>query len=290
MKKIDILMALLVAASWGINAPIVKMTLEEMPLFFFCAVRSGLLSFILLICHKTLYPYRVVLSFTFFHGLKISFLYGSIFVGLSAGLSTVILQTQSIFAVLFAAVLFRERITAKQMVGLLISTFGVALISREALSLGSYLGLFYAAISAVAAGAAIITLRGYKKVDISQGLAFVGWFNLFSILPFTLISLFVEGLEPWRNALTILLNARIILLLFSGMVTVVFAYVFLALVLARNQTIQVSGYLLLTPVFGLISSYSCLNERCTLLAGVGTAIIIAGLAVNQGISFKHVKD
>ncbi len=282
-------MALLVAASWGVNAPIVKMTLQEMPLFFFCTIRSAILSLLLLACYKTVYSYKAIISFSFLHGLKISFLYGSVFIGLSAGLSTVILQTQSIFAVLLAVIFFRERIFANQIIGLLISFCGVALISREALSLASYLGFAYALLSAVAAGGAIITLRNYKKVSITQGLAFVGWFNLFSIIPFLIISLIFEGLHPWQSFFEIITKARVLILLLLGALTVIFAYVFLALVLARNETIKVSGYLLLTPVFGLLASYTCLSEECTSLAIIGTGIIIAGLAMNQGVSLKGIK-
>ena len=283
-------MALLVAASWGVNAPIVKMTLQEMPLFFFCTIRSAILSLILLVSYKTVYSYRAVASFSLLHGLKISFLYGSVFIGLSAGLSTVILQTQSIFAVLLAVVLFRERIFANQIIGLFVSFFGVALISREALSLASPIGFVYALLSAVAAGGAIITLRNYKKVSITEGLAFVGWFNLFSIIPFLAISLIFEGIHPWQNFFEIITKPRVLILLSLGALTVIFAYVFLALVMARNETAKVSGYLLLTPVFGLLASYSCLSEQCTSLAIIGTTIVIAGLALNQGITLRKVRD
>ncbi len=284
MKKRFIIMAILVAFSWGINASIVKLTLNHIPLFFFCTLRCFILSFLLLFFPKTRYPLRITSAFALAHGVKISALYTSVTVGLAVGLSTVILQTQSLFAVLLALLIFREKLSLRQAGGLFLSFLGVLLIGNNALEVNSGLGFLFALISAISSGFAIITLRGYKNLTTKEAFSFVGWFNLLSIIPFGLLSLFIEGTAPWENILS-LLTPYVIFLITTGAITVISAYGFLGLVMAQNETAQVGPYLLLTPIFGISGAYVCLNEYCALLSLLGTAVIILGIAVSQGVRF-----
>jgi drug/metabolite transporter (DMT)-like permease len=288
MKRRYILMALLVAFSWGINAPIVKLTLSHIPLFFFCTLRSAILGGLLLIYPRTVYPFKTIGVFSLAHGLKITLLYMSVTVGLTAGLSTVVLQTQSLFAVLFSFLFFKEKISLHQYIGLLISFIGVLLIGNETLNIQSFFGFCLALTAAVSSSLSIIILKGQQRLTYKEALSFVGWFNILSVIPFAALSLFFEGSAPWLNFAT-LLTPYVLLLIILGAFTVIGAYVFLSILMAKNKTATVSSYLLLTPVFGIGSAYLCINEYCTIISLIGTSIVVIGLAINQGLSLRKLR-
>ena len=151
-------MAILVSFFWGVNAPIVKLSLNHVPLYFLCAVRSLLLGLLVFVFPKTVYPKSIVSLFSLAHGLKITALYTSITVGLSVGLSTVILQTHSIFAVVFALIFLKEKIFLQQYLGLFLSFLGGVIISHQALQSGNtFLGLSLGIIAAIASSFTLLS-------------------------------------------------------------------------------------------------------------------------------------
>lgn len=277
MKFVHILCAVAAALCWGLNAPLVKLSIAWSPPLFFATMRSLLLGMLIIFFPRPRVSATVIGGFTIAHALKISFLYYSLEVGLGAGISTVLLQSQSLFTVFLAVLIFREYITLPSVVGLLVAFAGVCLIGYNQHAIGNLQGTIFVVIAAFFASISFLIIRKHKHVNY---LSFVGWFNILSVVPFLVASYFVEGGEQILATLQATTGHSLLLLCLSAL-TVVIAYSFMMYLLGIYPTSQVAPYLLLIPIFGLSGSYACLSEWCDFQSTVGSCIVIAGLAYNQ---------
>ncbi len=272
-----LMIAILIPLSWGINAPVVKIAIETMPPLFFAALRSVLLGLLVLYFRRPPMPLKVINAFAFCHGVKISFLYYSLYIGLAAGMTTVILQTQSLFAVILAVFIFKERIEIQNIWGLLLAFLGVVIISFEPNVQMHITGMIFVIMSAIMAAISFLVIRNRKDINY---IAFVGWFNIVSVIPFAIAAYVVEGSSIHMNILY-KIDLSFVGLLFLSAITVIVAYGFLMYLLSLYPTSSVVPFTLLIPVFGLSSSYVCLHEWCEWQSILGSAIVMTGLAINQ---------
>lgn len=272
-----LIIAILIPLSWGVNAPIVKMAIQTMPPLCFATLRSLLLGFLVLKYRRPPVSMRVVNIFACCHGVKITLLYYSLYIGLAAGISTVLLQTQSLFAVILAVIIFKEYISIRNIMGLILAFFGVIVISFEAHVSAHITGMAFVLCSAAMAAISFLVIR--KKQDINY-VAFVGWFNLISVIPFAIAAYFFEGASISMEVLENI-DTSFVFLLIGSAITVVVAYGFLMYLLSIYPTSKVVPFTLLIPVFGVSTSYVCLNEWCEWQAILGSTIVMLGLVINQ---------
>ena len=284
MKPQHIIMAIFIAFSWGMNAPLVKLAVGLSEPFFFAVLRSALLGLLVVFFPKPRVSWPVVNAFALVHGAKISFLYYSLKIGLSAGISTVILQSQSIFTVLLSVLIFKEIVSRRAYYGLAVSFLGVAIIGLDLQSSGNFLGMIYVLIAAFLAAISFLLMRKRKNVHY---MSFIGWFNMLSVLPFFIMAYVFEGMPSILHTLHNF-SWYLLFIIFLSALTVIGAYAFMVYLLERYDASQVAPYLLLIPVFGLSGSYICLGEWCELRSLVGSMVVIAGLALNQSATKKAV--
>ena len=113
MNLKSVLLALLVVLIWGVNFPVIKFGLEELPPLLF----SSLWFLIVAIPIVFFIPFPKtsiwnVLGVGLFLGiLKFSFLFIAMRADASAGISSLLLQAQVIFTILLSLILFKEKIT-----------------------------------------------------------------------------------------------------------------------------------------------------------------------------------
>ncbi len=98
------LAALVVIIAWGLNFVVIKLGLSEIPPLLLGALRFSLVAFpaVFFIKRPTL-PLRVVLLYSLTISLgQFTFLFTAIYVGMPAGLASLVLQSQAFFTVLMA--------------------------------------------------------------------------------------------------------------------------------------------------------------------------------------------
>src|SRR3954447_861544 len=129
MKPADIILAVLVAVIWGLAFVASRLALDELPPTLMTTMRFAIAALPCLFVRKpkVSWPVLIAISFTLFLGQFLAQAFG-IAQGVPVGLSSVIVQSQALFTIAFAALLFGERPTRMQTAGIGIATIGLLMI------------------------------------------------------------------------------------------------------------------------------------------------------------------
>ena len=278
MSLREVLVALLVAFVWGLGFIAIKVGVTDMPPLLFSACRFIFAAFpavFLLKPPRT--PLRIIVAYGLAIGVaQFSLLFIAIRLGMPAGLSSLLMQTQVIFTVLFAWLAMGERPLSFQIVGVAIAVGGLGVIASARAGGGSA-GPFLMVIGAAASwGLGNVIGKKAGKVDM---LAFTAWTSLVSPPFLIALSLIFEGqaaLEAmahpdWRS----LLSAA-----FLGYGATIFGYSLWASLLSRHPAAIIAPFSLLVPVFGFLSAWIVFGERTSLTEMLGAALILVGVGWN----------
>ena len=129
MKPADVIIAVLVAVIWGLAFVASRIALDELSPELMTALRFVIAAVPCLFVRKpdVSWPLLIGISLALFLGQFLAQAYG-IVNGVPVGLSSVIVQSQALFTIAFAAVLFRERPTRMQTLGIAIAACGLLMI------------------------------------------------------------------------------------------------------------------------------------------------------------------
>ena len=152
MKLHHILFAVLVAALWGFNFIAVKVGLSEMPPFLYCAARFCI-SCLPILCFVKKPPVSWMLIFGIgvtLGVIKFGFMFMGLHMGMSAGLASLVLQSQALFTTVLSAFFLNDNVRTNQIIGMIIAFLGIVFIGitlHESSPLVSFLLIIGAAIS-----------------------------------------------------------------------------------------------------------------------------------------------
>jgi O-acetylserine/cysteine efflux transporter len=273
-----ILLALLVVAIWGFNFVIIKLSVEALPPILAAGLRfvAAALPAVLFI-RPPKAPWWLVVGFGLSFGFALyGFLNLSIAWGMSAGLSSLVLQTQAFFTMALAFMLLGERPSRFQVIGAVIAFAGIGVIAVERLAATALLPLGMTLMAALSWGLANVLTRKAGRVN---ALAFTVWGSLAAPLPLIGLSLLVEGPQVvlaalagfgWQEAALIAFLAYPATLLGGGI---------WSWLLGRHPASTVAPFTLLVPITGLLSGYLVLGETITPIEVGGAVLVILGLLV-----------
>jgi len=127
MKKRDLMLALLVVVVWGANFTVIKLGLAGLPPMLLVALRYTFAAVPAIFFVKR--P-EIGWKYIFAYGMAVgvgqfSCLFYAMNIGMPAGTSSVILQAQAFFTLIFAAVLLKEPLRIFHTLGLLIAAVGL---------------------------------------------------------------------------------------------------------------------------------------------------------------------
>ena len=151
MKPADVCIALLVAVIWGLAFVASRIALDEFSPAVMTTLRFAIAAVPCLFVRRpdVSWPLLIAISFTLFLGQFLAQAYG-IARGVPVGLSSVIVQSQALFTIAFAAVVFGERPTAMQTAGIGVATLGLLMICGTVgydFSIGAFAVLMISPIS-----------------------------------------------------------------------------------------------------------------------------------------------
>ena len=196
----------------------------------------------------------------------------------SASISAFIIATIPVFTPFIAYWVFREKLTVINIIGLVISFFGILMIvfnidlSFAASPVGVallFLGVF----------AAVIYSVFLKKLALKyKPMTIIGWQNLIGavyFIPLILIFDFPEmfAVVPSQTAL--------ISLILLGVFASSFAYSLFAFVIKKIGISKGNIYSNLIAVFAAIASFIVLKEEFTMFKLIGMMVIIVGVGFSQ---------
>ncbi|WP_238422821.1 EamA family transporter [Gordonia sp. 'Campus'] len=286
MSTRDRLLALFVVFLWGLNFIAIRLGLDHFPPFFLAALRFAVMAIPVMVFVR--FPkVRVkwfLLYATGFGTVQFMMLFLAMELGMPTGLASLVLQTSAPFTVVLGVLFLRERMTAAQVIGLLIAVGGMALIAVDRvhgtdLGVAALLPIGLTVLGGLSWAAGNIGGRLARPDD---SLRMTLWMAVVATPPLYLASLVIEGPAAGIESLKTL-NTETGWLALGGLAylaifgTVIGAGLWTTL-LGRNDASRVSPMSLLVPVVGISAAFVFLGEVPTVGEIVGAVIVVAGCA------------
>lgn len=274
MRPRDIALAVAVMAVWGVNFVAIETGLDHFPPLLFNALRFTLAAFpALFFAGRPQVPWRWILATGLILGVvKFTMLFAGMAAGMPAGLSSLVLQSQAVFTVIFAALLLRERPRPLQIAGLAVAAAGIVVVAA---GMGAGFGAFLLVIGAAAAwGLSNIVTR---KASPPDTLRFMVWVSAVASGPLILLSLAVDGPAADLAALRAIDGRAITAVLYVALVSTLAGFAAWGFLLRRYGAGTVAPFSMLVPFFGMASAALVLGEPIRPVDVAGGVLVIGGI-------------
>lgn len=277
MRTLHVGLAVFVAAIWGFNFVVIEVGLDSFPPFLFSALRFALAAFpLVFFIGPPRVAWRWVLAIGIVLGVvKFSFLFIGMDMGMPAGLSSVVLQSQAFFTVLFAAVVLGERPQPVQVLGILVAFAGIGLIALTQESASSLAALALVVAAAAMWGVSNILMKVSSAPDMFRLLV---WASVIPPLPLLALSYAFEGQERIVAAVEGLTWTGAGTVAYMAFVSTLLAFGLWGFLLRTYSAGFVAPFSLLVPTFGMGFAAVLLGEDFGPLRLAGAALVFAGLA------------
>jgi O-acetylserine/cysteine efflux transporter len=276
MKPRDVVLAVAIMAIWGVNFVAIETGLDHFPPLLFNALRFTLAAFpALLFVGRPQVPWRWIIATGLILGVvKFTLLFAGMAAGMPAGLSSLVLQSQAVFTVLFAVLLLRERPRPVQIGGLLVALTGIVVVATR---MGSNLGAFLLIVAAAAAwGLSTIVTRKAAPPDT---LRFMVWVSAVASGPLILLSLLIDGPAADLAALRAIDGNAVMALAYVALISTLAGFAGWGFLLRRYGATTVAPFAMLGPLFGMASAALMLGERIHRTDLIGGALVIGGILI-----------
>ncbi|QFZ22706.1 EamA family transporter [Saccharothrix syringae] len=277
MKPRHVALAVLVATIWGVNFVVIKVGLRDFPPLLFSALRFLAAAVpALLFVGRPRVAWRWVVAVALCLGVaKFGLVFLGMAAGMPAGLSSLVLQSQVFFTVLFAAVLLRERPRPTQLAGMGVAALGIVLIALDYGVDRPLSAFLLVVLGAVAWGLANVATR---RAQPPNALNFIVWTSALAVPPLLGLSLVFEGAAADLAALRALDWTGVAAVLFIAWVSTLLGFGLWNLLLSRYEASAVVPFALLVPVAGMLSGWLLLDETTTAARLGGAALVVVGMA------------
>jgi O-acetylserine/cysteine efflux transporter len=278
MSPRDVLTAIAIAVVWGLTFIAIKIGVGEAPPLALSALRFLFAAVPLVFFVR---PPQTSAWLVVLYGLAIGVgQFGVLFVaiheGFPVGLSSLVIQLQVFFTIVFAGAMLSERPRPAQIVGALIALAGIAAIGAERLGGATFGPLLLVIVAAGFWGVGNVIGKIAGNVDM---LAFTAWSSLVAPLPLLLASAWFEGpklLLPLLHP-SLRLALCVVVLSYGG---TVFGYGLWSRLLSRHPAAAVTPFALLVPIVGMFAAWLIFAEPLDAIELWGAVLVMAGLAVN----------
>lgn len=276
MKPKHLIFALLTVVIWGLNFIVLHSALKEIPPFLLCALRFGLAAIpCVFFIPKPAAPLKYIAGYGLFtFALQFGFLFSGLHLGLSPGLSSLVLQVQVFFSMGMAAFLFHDRPTVWKIAGAMISFIGLWIVGSHVEGGSTLLGFVLTLLSAFSWAAGNMFS---KKVAAASPLALVVWGNLIAFPFMLLVSFSFEGSDLIASSIQNISVVTVFDIIYIVYISTHIGYGIWGLLLNSYSTATVVPFTLLVPVVGLLSSAVLLGEGLPSWKLTACFFIMAGL-------------
>jgi O-acetylserine/cysteine efflux transporter len=277
MKPADVAIAVMVAVIWGLAFVASRIALDEFSPELMTALRFSIAAVPCLFVRKpkVSWPLLIAISLTLFLG---QFLAQSVAIarGVPVGLTSVIVQSQALFTIAFAAIIFSEMPTRTQTIGIGIATIGLLMICGTVgydFSVGAFAVLMISPVSFAIGNILLRQARGAPMFDL------FAWLCLAAAVPLFALTLVSNGPQPTWHALTHMSLTGLLCMLGLGGISTSIAYWLWGRLLRDYPAAQVVPFALLVPFVGSAASSIVFGERFGPLRLAGMITVIGGIAI-----------
>ena len=286
LSRGDLLRALAVVVIWGLNFVVMKVGLQGIGPMLLGALRfaAAALPFLLFVKLPKL-PWRYLAAYGLAQGLgQFGFLFLGLQMGMTAGMASVVMQTQAFFTLLLAVPVLGERARLSQGLGLLVALGGLVLIATahgEGPGQMTLAGFVLTLSAAFMWAVSNLVVRLASRVADYDPFPFIVWSSVFPIVPFTALALWMDGPSTvWAQVAGLSLSA-VLAVLFLAWLATLLAYTLWTQLLKRHPAGRVTPFSLLVPVVGLSAAWVFFDELPLFQQWLGTGAVLLGLVVNQ---------
>ncbi len=274
-----VLLALAVVAVWGTNFVVIKTALGTLPPLLLAVLRFALaLLPALWWVPRPRVDWRPLAAYGVLIGAgQFGLLYMAVDGRISAGLASLVVQTQVFFTIGLAMLADGERVRVYQWLALLLATAGIVVIASHTGGDITLAGLLMVLCAALAWAGGNQVARRMGRVDM---LGVVVWSSAFALPPLLALSLLAEGPARIAQALVAAGPAEWAAVVWQAAGNTLFGYSAWGWLLARHPAATVAPMALLVPVFGMGASAALLGESLPAWKLLAAALVMAGLALN----------
>jgi len=277
MKPADVSLAVLVAVIWGLAFVASWIALDELSPALMTALRFAIAAVPCLFVRKPDVPWTVLIAIsgTLFLGQFLAQAY-AIAHGVPVGLTSVVVQSQALFTIGFAALAFREMPSMMQTLGIGIATIGLLMICGTVgydFSVGAFAVLMIAPVTFAVGNLLLRQARNVPMFDL------FAWLCLVPPLPLLALALVTDGVQPTWDSLIHMSVRGLACMLALGIVSTSFAYWLWGRLLRDYSAAQVVPFALLVPFVGSAASTVVFGERFGPLRLAGMVIVVCGIGV-----------
>ena len=260
---------------WGLNFVAAKFGFRELEPMFLLSLRFLAMGLVLI-------PFVRIPRGKMGHVLGLSFTLGSLHFGLmftgvagvDAAVAAIAIQLQVPFASILAAILFKDYLGWRRMLGMVGAFAGIALIAGEPRMESSLFHLGLVVVASLVFATSNIQL---KAMGDAPPLGVLGWSSLFAAPQLFLLSLIFED-NHWRDFQAAGLYGWGAVAYMTVCVGLIGYGIWYSL-MRRYAVNQIMPFTLLAPVFGVLGGVGILGEQMSWQVIAGTAVTLAGVAV-----------
>ncbi len=277
MNGRDLILVMIVVVAWGSNFTAMKLALEELPPFLFVGLRFLILLPLLVVLPRPPIPWwKIIAVGALINMGQFAFLFAAMRADATAGLASLLLQSQAPMTILLSALVLGERVRGVQLLGIGLAVAGLAIFGLGAGGNLTRLGLGLILCGALCWAGGNMVLKGLPGVAM---LPLFIWASLVPPIPMAALSLAVETPDPIGTIAALSLQGWASVI-YVALISTVLGYSLWGALLARHKAADVTPFALLIPVVGIATSAAILGERLTAIEILGALVIMAGLALS----------
>ncbi len=294
LSRADALRLGAVILIWGVNFVAMKLGLQGLGPMLLGALRFAVAALpVLLLVRRPQLPWRYLLGYGLAQGLgQFGLLFRGLQLGMTAGMASVVMQTQAFFTLLLAAPLLGEPTRPAQWLGLGVALAGLMAIAcahGEGPGQMSLIGFLLTVGAALMWAIANVIGRLAARANDYDPFGFIAWTSLVPVLPFLALACWQQGADEVLGQLLRIDPLGVAAVLFLGLLATLLAYSLWTRLLKAHPAGRIVPWSLLVPVVGLTAAAAAFGERPLPLQWLGACLVLAGLGLNQGAAWLRAR-
>ena len=270
---------LLVVTIWGANFTVIKLGLGEMPPILLSSLRFAFAALpAVFFLPKPKCHWKYVVGFGVVLGcIKFSLLFLGMDLGLSAGISSLVLQLQAFFSVILGFFVLGEKIGPHRIVAMVVAFCGVCVLLLVSDGSITAIGLTLVIAAAAAWGVANIIMKQAGPIKM---LSFVVWASLVPPIPLAILSFLTEdraSLALFTDQISWIGVGSVLYLAYP---VTLLGFAIWGRLLSTLPVGLVAPFSLLVPIVGMATSALVLGEDFGPIKIVSAILVMTGLLIN----------
>lgn len=280
MQPRHLLLAVTVAALWGMTFIAINLSLRVYPPMLLAALRFGFIAIpAMMFLPKPTVELKWFLGYGIGFGImQFVFLYWGLAAGMPAGLASLVLQSSAPFTVLLSIIFLKERLSAIRLIGIAIAISGLCVVGWQRAEHAAFLPFFLTILGGLGWAIGNICNRQAKS---DKPFQLMMWMTCIPPIPMLILSLLVEGPQRITQAVINTPTPDGLIAFVALLFTVIFSTVIgsgsWSWLLTHYPAGLVAPFSLLVPVFGMSFAWLILGETSTPGELTGAVLIVIGV-------------